>query len=226
MARELMVMLSLTLLHALWVLLPLVPAVLIYHLFPDSKVGVSGPLANLTVRASGAFAGYLIVFLVTTPLVNRSEDTIRGFEHLFWTINGKVKLIGANGVEIKSADLLKKMEVHPDPSPYNIASYIVRLRVFEGEEGEFPFVNIDIPNFGQGVIDLKSISKNVVVDKYHKTIEIAEPIEVREFSPLKTGAIARINAPEARPNPEGPPVLELDAGAKRDELRQPVPQSR
>jgi hypothetical protein len=74
MAREPMVMLSLALLQVLWVLLPLIPAVLIYRLFPDTKVGVSGPLANLTVRASGAFAGYLVVFLIVMPLVNRSSE--------------------------------------------------------------------------------------------------------------------------------------------------------
>ena len=41
--------------HILWVLLPLAPAVLIYWLFPNTPVAVSGPLSGLTVRTGGAF---------------------------------------------------------------------------------------------------------------------------------------------------------------------------
>jgi hypothetical protein len=47
-------------LYILYVLLPLVPAVLIFRLFPDSKVTVSGPLQNLTLNATGAFAAYVV----------------------------------------------------------------------------------------------------------------------------------------------------------------------
>ena len=86
MSREAMVLFSLIGLHTVWVLLPLVPAILIYWLFPNTAVAVSGPLASLTVRASGAFAAYLAVFLVTYPLVQRTEQTIGGFQHPFWKI--------------------------------------------------------------------------------------------------------------------------------------------
>jgi hypothetical protein len=48
-------------LYLLYVLLPLIPAILIYRLFPDTKVAVSGPLAGLTMKASGAFAAYVII---------------------------------------------------------------------------------------------------------------------------------------------------------------------
>ena len=48
-------------LNASWVLLPLVPAVLIYLIFPRTQVGLAGPFSGLTIRASGAFAAYFIV---------------------------------------------------------------------------------------------------------------------------------------------------------------------
>lgn len=68
MPHEIITLLSLTGVHLLWVTAPLLPAILIYSLFPNSTVAVSGPLANLTVRATGAFAGYLVVFAATFPL--------------------------------------------------------------------------------------------------------------------------------------------------------------
>jgi len=48
------------LLYVLYVLLPLIPAILIFRLFPDTKVSVTGPLQNLTLNATGAFAAYVV----------------------------------------------------------------------------------------------------------------------------------------------------------------------
>src|SRR5215469_5170360 len=61
---------------ALWVLLPLVPAILIYRLFPNTPVVAAGPLAGLRTNASGAFAAYLIVFVITFFLVSSIRDSL------------------------------------------------------------------------------------------------------------------------------------------------------
>jgi len=190
-----MVMLSLLGLHTVWVVLPLLPAILIYRLFPNTGVAVSGPLANLTVRASGAFAGYLVVFVATYPFVDSTRDTIGGFEHPFWTVNGSVRLIGANGREIQSDELLNKLQVHSNPDPYTVVSYMVKLKIVEGSEGDFPLVRVEVPGWGESIIDLRSNSNKITIDRYRKTIEIAEPIEVREAArvPLDGGAELQAN---------------------------------
>ena len=46
-------------LYILFVLVPLIPACIIYRMFPDTKVSISGPFQNLTLNASGAFAAYI-----------------------------------------------------------------------------------------------------------------------------------------------------------------------
>ena len=43
-------------LYVMWVMLPLVPAILTFKLFPKTTVTASGPFAGFTVNASGAFA--------------------------------------------------------------------------------------------------------------------------------------------------------------------------
>jgi hypothetical protein len=63
-------------LYVLYVLLPLVPAILIFRLFPDAKVTLSGPLQNLTINATGAFAAYVITGLLGFFLVNKVETQI------------------------------------------------------------------------------------------------------------------------------------------------------
>ena len=73
--------------HILWVLLPLAPAVLIYWLFPNTPVAVSGPLSGLTVRTGGAFGAYLVVLLLTYGQLRTINQSIamldsRGLVHL------------------------------------------------------------------------------------------------------------------------------------------------
>ncbi len=64
------------LLYAVYVCLPLIPAILIFWLFPDAKVTVSGPLQNLTVNATGAFAAYIVTALLGFFLVKYIEVQI------------------------------------------------------------------------------------------------------------------------------------------------------
>lgn len=46
------------------VLLPLLPAILIFLMFPKTEMVAQGPLQGLSIRAGGAFGAYLIVLLV------------------------------------------------------------------------------------------------------------------------------------------------------------------
>jgi hypothetical protein len=180
MPRELMIFLSLVGLGAVWVSLPLLPAILIYRLFPSTQVAVAGPLASLTVRASGAFAAYMVVFMAIYPLVHTTTGTMGSFEHHFWTVNGRVKLVAESGQEMLAEALLRKMEIHPDPDPLRVASYMLRLKVIEDSDGDLPVLTIDVPGFGTSLIDLRSGSKGIIVDKLRRAISITEPIEIRE----------------------------------------------
>jgi hypothetical protein len=181
MSQETMVLLSLLSLHATWVLLPLVPAILIYWLFPDTAVAVKGPLAKLTVRASGAFAAYLIVFVVTIPLVKDHEYTIGTFQHPFWTIKGKIKLVDKNGKELTSEDLLSAVIVQTSPKLFNVDSYFITMNVPQPKE--LPLIVLEIPKFGKSVIDLNDRS-GVMMDDYEKIIQFKQPIEIKETAPI------------------------------------------
>ena len=64
-------------LYALYVLLPVLPAVVIYRMFPKTRVAVSGPLSKLSFKASGAFAAYVVTVFLGYSLVNQSLQLIR-----------------------------------------------------------------------------------------------------------------------------------------------------
>lgn len=84
------------LLYVLFVLVPLLPAIAIYKIFPKTKVGLKGPLQDLQVNASGAFAAYLIVAIVGIFLVNNASTLIRGLASETAEVTSKIVLLDEN----------------------------------------------------------------------------------------------------------------------------------
>jgi len=183
MSRESMVWLSLTGLHVTWVLLPLIPAILIYWLFPSTAVAVSGPLSGLTVKAGGAFGAYLIVFAASYPLVQGHQATIGGFQRPFWTINGKIVMIDKDGAPVQSNLLWDKVEMKTRPQLFAVQSNYLRVSIPE-EGDDLPLLILHIPNVGEGTIDLRDLKSksDVIVDQYHKTIQLKNPFEIRAYA--------------------------------------------
>jgi len=184
MQLEFIILLSFMGLYMVWVLLPLVPSILIYTLFPNTAVAVSGPLANLTIRTTGAFAAYLIVFAMTYPLVDTTRNAIGGFQHQFWTINAQIKLQDEEGKEIRSSDLMRKLSVNTEPGSHSIKNYNAKMRVMQSGSEELPWLIFGIPSFGEKIVVLKEMKDKVIINDYTKTIEILEPIVIsKEPSP-------------------------------------------
>lgn len=139
-------------LFVVWVALPLLPAVLIYRLFPKTLVTAKGPLAGLTINTGGAFAAYLIVFLVTIPMVNTIKAYIGGALRPFWVIHGEVKLVDG-GQPVSRQDLANLMELHTRPEVLSHSGEEFYLRIPEEDYG-FPKIIFDIPKWGSASIDL------------------------------------------------------------------------
>jgi hypothetical protein len=85
---------------ACWILLPLVPAVLIYLIFPKTETNLGGPFSGLTLRSSGAFSAYFVVLLASYPVWSRQSEDLRTLMRPTWEIVGTVKLLGEDGREI------------------------------------------------------------------------------------------------------------------------------
>ena len=198
----LLVALELIVLLAIWVGLPLVPAIMIYRYFPETQVFASGPLAGLKVKTSGAFAAYLIVFLCILLLVNTTKDVIGSGMRPFWEIRGKVKLVDENGKPISGEDLLNTIKFEVVPDPLGHARGTLRLKVPQ-EGGDFPEIYVVIPGWGKSEsIDLNHepwIDQWKKRDSFRKTIDIGEvkvlrvpPRLVHESqSPMDTGLTPR-----------------------------------
>jgi hypothetical protein len=164
--------------HILWVLLPLAPAVLIYWLFPNTPVAVSGPLSGLTVRTGGAFGAYLVVLLLTYGQLRTINQSIAMLESQFWNVRGTVQLVDSKARPIDSPDLLQKYMVVTKPDTHMFDKYEIRLRIVQEMDGSLPITVIKIPEFGEHRIMWASGKK----DEFKRTITFTAPLKIQQES--------------------------------------------
>jgi len=160
----------------LWVLLPLIPAVLIYRLFPDTPIGISGILQGLKINAGGAFAGYLIVLLVIKPWVTEAYIDVGGLLHPAWTITGSLRLIDKHGAVAHPGDaFFQKIGIRTQPEMNSFADPTFTMTIPEGPRG-IPKIFLVVPDYGV-TVPLK-LGR---IDTMHKTAEIdGDAIEIQE----------------------------------------------
>ena len=71
-------------LFSLTLLLPILPAVIIYRIFPDTKVAAQGPLRGLNIKTSGAFAAYVITVLIGLVVLGAAASVLRWPVWFLW----------------------------------------------------------------------------------------------------------------------------------------------
>jgi hypothetical protein len=171
------------LLYSLYVLLPMIPAIVIYRLFPDSKVALSGPLANLTIKTTGAFAAYVVVVFLGFFLVQNTHAIIAGMVQPIWTIKATIELRDINGKKIDDPSPLKYLEVFlkPDLSKVKEGNYI-RLQVpSTGVDKPAYLINFKIEQFGENTIDTAELkSDEIEEDQFNRVLRIVNPILIQQ----------------------------------------------
>ena len=161
----------------LWVILPLIPAVLIYWLFPNAAVSIRGILVpGLTIKAGGAFAAYLTVLLVIKPWVDEAYIDIGGWLHPAWTITGALRLIDKNGTLAHPGDaFFQKIRPKTQPEMNSFGDPTFTITIPEGPRG-IPQVFLVVQDYNVSV-PIKLGKKDFI----HKTAEIdGDAIEIRE----------------------------------------------
>jgi len=168
-------------LYALYVLLPLVPATVIYKTFPDTQVAVSGPLSGFSVRAGGAFAAYIVTVLLGFFIVTETQMLIRATSQASWTVVSDVKLYDNEGNVIEGSQreqLLHYLNITVEPSRDLPAEGQVYVKT-PIDENNPPVIIYEIPEFGQAS---KRIDPQVVEFNRWSYEALIDPIEIREDS--------------------------------------------
>ena len=179
MDANLKALLSLLLMFSCWLVVPLLPAWITYRITPDQRIGLKGPMQQLTIRAGGAFAAYLILLVFSYPLVIDGGMTIVGGMTVtpVWTINADVIAIGPNGEQIDMPENVQAMTVSFKPDIHKIGKKHISVRMPYKPE-EWPLLTLTIPEFGGAEVDLYRLP-GAKVDYFRKVVDYDTPIPIR-----------------------------------------------
>jgi hypothetical protein len=164
-------------LYALYVLLPVLPAVVIYRMFPKTRVAVSGPLSKLSFKASGAFAAYVVTVFLGYSLVNQSLQLIRNMSTPTWRVQAYVNLLDADGNKITSSGLLQALRVQLKPDIVVPAGKYVQVTL-SGEPSALPMLIFHVPGFEDGIVNFNET--RVKRKPAEGIIEVDEPVELKQ----------------------------------------------
>jgi hypothetical protein len=208
--------LCLIVLLAAWAAIPLLPAILIYRIFPDAPFLAGGQLpgTGLKINAGGASAAYIVLFLLMYPLVDTAKNQIGSLNKPYWEITGVARFIN-EGKDFDPPDrILKDMELKAAPSNLSHNGSVLTLQIPEGIARTFPRVTITFPDYPEwtGHLDLTetivprwrfwsyNTEKNMIVDPFFKEITVNE-ITVRKTPPPRTyDSMSPMDRPKDNPN--------------------------
>jgi hypothetical protein len=157
--------------------LPLIPAILIYKIFPNTSIIARGNIGAITWNASGAFAAYVIVLMmiIMSPLMNiilssanfykpawTVEATIHGFNYQYHPTN------------------FKDINVIMRPDMHKISTGKAVLTIPHSDRSDWPIVTFTTTG-GSKELDLSTLKENdIEIDYYNKRIVILNPVVIRQ----------------------------------------------
>jgi hypothetical protein len=174
-------------LYLTYFLIPLVPSILIYKIFPSTSVVASGSFSGLKINSSGAFAAYLITLVISINALSETEARIleiRNPNEPTWSIIGTLELRDGEGNVINNPLLFELLEISLEPRVLSSANGDIHFKIPGSPDGSPPkrMITLDVKGFGRGKINLTSeaalTGSDMVVNYQTRTIEFSEPIEI------------------------------------------------
>ena len=185
--NNLIVMLGYCLVYATWVLVPLLPAILIYRLFPQADTQTQWKIAGIALKAGGASGFYFaILALGYVKLIDPAIELAKGLQKPYWEVTARLKFVDADQKVIDAKSSADQLQVHPLSYGFKKIGdriYLATLH-FSELEGDVPdYVTFHFPE-GEGYLNLKEL-KAKHASSIWKKIDLTklEPIVI---SPIRT----------------------------------------
>jgi hypothetical protein len=185
------------------ILLPIIPALLLFKLLPLSTADVSGPFHGLQIKLGGAVGAYFLLVLV----IYFGPRPTPPYE--VWTLKGYIQ--DENGTYVPPDKI--NMNIQPRSVEYlTDGSFEMDVLVKRGQSGRVKFPTLMVewqpPQlFGNAAVHLDSASQlfgkkyKLKIDQASREIEVAEPIQLKKAQQEKPYAPA-----EQAPKPTVLPV--------------------
>lgn len=177
-------------LYLLFVLVPIIPAALLYKWFPDSRVSADGVLSKFKINSSGAFAAYLVTVLLGYFVIADIKTTVlflaKSSSPHVWVVRGDLQLQDKYGNEIPEASLFEtrlSFDFKPDFLLHKDGN--VELQIPGPPGGELPqfFITVNVDGFGQETLCLSKLTdEDAVIDRDSHLIHLKKPLVVKTLN--------------------------------------------
>jgi hypothetical protein len=150
------------LLYSLLIILPIIPAVILYKFLPGNKVVVTGPFKGLNVKMAGAFGGYFLLFVGSLFLI---KDMIfeKRDRYEVWTV--KVDVYDEKGNRLNRDKNKPDVLVTPHPEINNgVLNFKVPVLV---DNNYYEFPSIDFSAFSSDDASDLRVPDNLSNDLMH-----------------------------------------------------------
>jgi hypothetical protein len=158
----------------------MIPALVIYRLFPDTKISANGTLSKWDVKTTGAFAGYIITVVLGYFLVQNTHQLIAQIGNPYWNITAKVELQNEDGTPHNGGNLVDTLEVFIAPQiqrvKYGTAHLIIPGHRKDWKKTDLKF---EVAGYGYKTVNLRDITKDANIDPYNLSVELLKPIVIK-----------------------------------------------
>jgi uncharacterized protein YrzB (UPF0473 family) len=166
MDNEISALLLSILVFVLYFFVPMFPTIVIYRMFPDTKVTASGVLSNLNFKTTGAFAAYVITLFLALPQAEKLYSMAKTISKPSGIFKSKVILLNPDGSEYENKNLIETLDVTIFPDSSNKTGNIIYFN-FQGNTHEFERQSLvlTVPEFGYKKIAISELLNNSHNDK-------------------------------------------------------------
>jgi hypothetical protein len=169
-------------LYVVWVLVPLLPAVIIYLLFPNANTDTEWNISGVALKAGGASGFYFVILgLAYFNFVAPVTEYIKGLHQPYWVVEVPITFVDA----VTPISVAEQLTV--DPFAYEFRQtdekrYLAKLK-FSELNGDAPeYIRLIVRDGqGQGYINLKELRTTENTSLLKKRIDLTkvEPIKIR-----------------------------------------------
>jgi hypothetical protein len=188
-SRDLILLIFLCFLYFVWVTVPLIPAVIIYRLFPTVNTDAQWKILGIALKAGGASGFYFAILgLGFFRFLDPSTNWISDLKHPYWTVETKVKFYDADHNTINpKTNSLDKISVQPfayDFRQTDEQSWLVTLK-FSELNSDTDSIRLNFPE-GVGFIPLRDLMTRDNTSTFYKTVNLTKG-KPTEIHPPVTG---------------------------------------
>lgn len=176
--------------YFVWLLVPLVPAVVLYLIFPTTLVETQWKISGVAVKASGATGLYLaLIGLSYVKFLSPSLEYAKSLRPPYWTVEAAITFLDAENHDIvPTTNSPEQIIVQPyayDFKQTDAKSYLVTLR-FSELNGDTESIRLKFPE-GVGYIHLKDLMSSSNTYPLLKKINLTKEPPIKIQPPLKGG---------------------------------------